>query len=234
MLAVGVSSLMMVGLVITMVQASRQAMQSSQKTAALEVTRAVTAALSDSANCTALIEQVSGTTFNPAQLNGPNAPLFNFPYVPLAATSAASISMKAIEVSSVKPATVYSNSLFVTGIRLGDFACTPNPGANSSGCSADANIIKANLIIDFDKDRLMMPLATRKFPIMLQAQGAAANKTFRGCASSVCAAETIWGCQLPKTVSQTRTTGSCTSSGSCSYTCNKGKWVSPSDNSCTP
>lgn len=238
MIVGGVSSVLMLGFAMMMVNSQKELERGRQKSAMMEIIRATSSALSDSETCTKWINSASLPSFKPPQLNTKNAGPFNMGSIPLNSSGGSSY---AVEISSTKPVSIYSNNVYVTGIRLVEFSCSSTPPtapSYNSGCQMNSSTFKAMVQIDVDTSKLVGTFQTLKFPIVLNASDAASppnEKVLTSCAGSQCPDSLIWGCKLLAQNKPGYQTGTCTAGGTgCGYTCTKGLWTQPSNNSCSP
>lgn len=236
MITVGISSVVMVGFAIVLVQMSRDMEGARQKTAVMEVARRVTTALADSSVCTEMLKVANLPSFDPSRMSGDPSP---YPQMAMNSipSQIESMSANALRpaalVSNTTPASLQSSRVLINSIKLVDFSC------GASSCSATAgltnfNTFTANVEVGFDSSKSALPISPQKFKIILLTTGAtsSAQKPY-SCLGAKCDAGTVTNCRLAAT-DVGLTTGTCANgtAGSCSYTCKNGMWGEPFANFC--
>lgn len=150
----------------------RSSRQLQEKLAVMDLQRVLTNSLADGSVCTYLVSAAGLPTFNPTKFNVPGEGLVDLPSIPSRAVADA---LPAVVADGQTPVSPISASVVSSSIRIDDLTCSPAP------CSPSTSRYTANITINFDQRRTIVPLKPLKFPISLASSGGAGAQTISSC-----------------------------------------------------
>lgn len=173
LVAVAIMGVIIAGSASMMNNQSRQTQTLNQKLARLDVYRVMISLLQDGSTCSFMVTNPASAPFDPMTVGTKNPPKIKLNQIPTAPVVGAPAMFIADGIKSASPAV---KELVIKSMEFRDLECS------AGACTPTSDLFKSTLFVDFDGDKLNMPLAPLQLPVILKTAGTPNAQTVTGCA----------------------------------------------------